>query len=431
MIRSAVVAWGLASVAWAQEQQLKLDEAVRLAIKRNGSVQAAKANVEASKFNLRSAESANLPTVNGLYQWNNSQLNYGTGANRNAGTFKTNEHTSSIDGSYTIWDSGSRSSTIGVAKNSFLIQKLSAIQTIRQTILSVHTQYYDLLRAQELLRVNSDQQKRAEEILKYTKAKFEVGLGPKKDILQAEADALNSKSNVLVQQNRVDTSWQTLRATIGWDEETTPTLVATNEPPAHRVDFNQEDAYKLGLKRRPELQSSRASLDSAALNAKIAQMDARVQFSLDANARYAFGPDVFRRGGLVFNATVPLFDGARSKSVAQARSAAYRAQAQQLTQLEREARADIESTWRQYDQGFAILEASKAALAAAQENYRVAEFGARPDIGKSTLLEIRNAQVTLTTAEVNYVQALYDMLIADVRYRVAVGEALDGEDLKL
>lgn len=418
----------VAAFGWSQDRPtLSLDDALRLAMNRNGTIKAARANVQASKFNLTASQSSFLPTISPSYSYTNSQSRFYTGTSAAAGDIKTNEHSLQIDGTYRLLDSGQRSATTAQAKNSLAATTFNATQTVRGVLVTVYSQYYDALRSAELLRVNQDQLKRAEEILKYTQAKFDVGAGPKKDILQAQADALNAKSNVLVQSNRVETTWASLKATIGWDDTTMPALASAPDVSPERRSDDLKLALQTGLKNRPDLRGLRAQTESAKLEVRLADIDSKIQYSLDLSSRYAFSPDVFRRGGLVVNATIPLFDGKRSKSLLAARREGLNAQLANLVQQEREALAEIESSYKQYDQGFAILDASKLALEAAKENYRVAEFGARPDIGKSTLLEIRNAQVTLTTAEVNYVQALYDVLIADVRYRVAIGEALAAE----
>ena len=54
-------------------------------------------------------------------------------------------------------------------------------------------------------------------------------------------------------------------------------------------------------------------------------------------------------------------------------------------------------------------------------------FAAR-QAGASELIELLTAQVSLVTAESNYVEARYDTLISRVRLKLATGRPLPGEN---
>jgi outer membrane protein len=87
--------------------------------------------------------------------------------------------------------------------------------------------------------------------------------------------------------------------------------------------------------------------------------------------------------------------------------------------------AEVEATVKEYTQNALLLEASNLALEAAQLNYNAASEAQR--LGASDLIEVLTAQVTLVTAETNRVQALYDLLISEVRLDLVVGDPLPGE----
>ncbi|MFX8616588.1 TolC family protein, partial [Acinetobacter baumannii] len=62
-------------------------------------------------------------------------------------------------------------------------------------LFDVHSRYFAALRAQELLRVQDAQLKRANEILEQTKVRVQLGDAARINILQAQADALNARAS--------------------------------------------------------------------------------------------------------------------------------------------------------------------------------------------------------------------------------------------
>ena len=92
---------------------------------------------------------------------------------------------------------------------------------------------------------------------------------------------------------------------------------------------------------------------------------------------------------------------------------------------ERDVRAEIESSYKAFKQNFDRLEASKLAREAAQLNFDAAEGAYKA--GAGTVLDQLTAQVSLATAESNYIQAYYDLLISEVRLKQVVGQPLPGE----
>ena len=96
-----------------------------------------------------------------------------------------------------------------------------------------------------------------------------------------------------------------------------------------------------------------------------------------------------------------------------------------MEQDERGVRAEIESSYKEYGQNRVRYEASQSALEAARENYNAA--GAAQAEGAGNLLQVLTARVSLTTAESNSVEATYDLLIFDIRFRLATGQSVPGE----
>lgn len=402
---------------------LSLDEALRMARERNGDVRAAYLNYEQARARARIAYSEFLPTVTPSYRRDASRTEYRTGS---YGGFTSDSDSAVLDVDWRVLDSGSRTLRFSSARISREAEALRALQTLRNTLYTVHQRYYDALRYQELLRTQRAQLARAEEIMRQAEAFAQEGAGAEIDIKQANADRLNAVTAVLQGENQVTTGEADLRAIMGWSrDEPMPDLVRPEQMAPSPLTASLEEMVQQGLDQRADLQAQQLSIDAQKNEVRIAKLNASVTYSLDANFRRNFTDDVFDRAGLQLVASLPVYDGNRTRDLVRVEEFALGAQEAQLVQSEREVRAEIESVYQESSLNASRLAAAKGAWDAAQENYAAAFERRR--LGAGTLVEVITAQVTLVTAEVNYVQAFYDALISEVRLKLATGTPVPGE----
>ncbi|MBX7134456.1 MAG: TolC family protein [Fimbriimonadaceae bacterium] len=420
------IGWAVltASVTSMAQNPLTLDEALKMARERNGTIKVSYLSYLAAKSAVRTAEGAFLPTLTPDFSYHVRRSNFQTGGPPSR--VDSTQADFSVGFSWTLLDSGERGWTLFANKRDAEAAQSSALNTLRNTLFLVHQQFYDALRSQELSRVQEFQLKRTETILDQTKTRVQLGDAPQKDILQANADFLNAKATSLQSRNRVITSHADLKATIGWDEAPASyELAAVSEPEFGALDYSREQAIRDGLANRPDLISQRKRVESARADLRLAKIAAGVTWSLDATAGKAFAPDVSDTVGLTLKATIPLFDGFRSREAVRTRQYSLDSALATLTQDERDARSEIEAAYAEFELNREILGASNAAREAARENFRAAEESQR--LGAGDLIEVLTAQVSLATAESNYVQAVYDLLISDIQLRLVTGRPLPGE----
>lgn len=420
---ACLLALGLSAIATAEDSaKLTLVDALRLAKERNGDVRSARLQVEASRARVTSSFSSFLPTVTPSYSYNTSTTNRQTSPH---GRFGDATSSSDVTANLKLLDFGERDLNYKSSRRSAEAQELSALQTIRSILFQVHQRYYDALRAQELQRVQNAQLERARTILQQTETRVELGDAARKDILQAKADVLNSQASVLGARNRVASTQADLKAAIGWEQATLPELESAGDAKAAISSKTLDETVTEGLMRRADLQGQRKRLEGQLIDVRLTQLDGLVSFSVDASFRKSFSPDVLDRSALVLSASIPLYDGARSKSNLRAARAGVDASKASLAQSEREARAEIESAYFEFALNQERLAATSAALEAARINFEAARESQRA--GASNLIEVLTAQLSLVTAEVNSVEATYDALISGIRLRLVTGEAIPGE----
>lgn len=417
----------------AQESStLSLDEALRLAQARNGNVAAARLGVRAAQSQTRISRAAFLPSLAPTFRYDTGQSDYVTGGpSFGSSSGKSQNSVLDVTANYVFLDSGQRQSRYRGAQLSARADESDSIETLRQTLFSVHRQYYEVLRNTDLLRVQSAQVQRSETILRQTEARVEVGDAARKDILQARADALNAQASLLTATNGVSTSRAALKSTIGWEaDRELPTLVPVTAKPEDPVlgapTFTLDEAFLRGTRQRADLIAARLRLDASETDVRLARIDGGVTLSLEGSAGRQFSRSTLDRTNLGLFATIPLYDGQRSRQTIAVRELNRDAQRERYIQAERAARAEIETAYKLVVQNVQRYRASQAAFQASQLNYEAALESQRA--GAGNLIEVITAQVSLVTAESNLVQASYDTLIAQVQLRLAVGDPIPGEN---
>lgn len=412
---------------------LTLEEALRLAQARNGNVSAARLGVEAARRQTRIAYAEFLPSLAPTYRYDTGQINYVTGGpDFGSSSGKTQSSVLDVTVNYVLLDSGQRRSRLRGTELTAQADLADAQDTLRSTLFTVHREYYEVLRSSDLVRVQEAQVRRSETILAQTEARVELGDAARKDILQARADALNARASLLAAANGVSTSRALLKSTIGWASDTElPPLQPVNLTPEEQMmiapSFTLEDAIARANRQRADLIAGRLRLQASETDVRLAKIDAGVQVSVEGSAGRSFGRNTLDRTNIGLFATIPLFDGQRSRQNIAVRELNREAQRERFVQSERAARAEVESAYQAVVQNVQRYQAAQAAAEASRLNYEAALESQRQ--GASDLLEVITAQLSLVTAESNLVQAAYDTLISQVQLRLAMGEPIPGETL--
>lgn len=414
-----------ASLAAQGDDQLTLDEALRLARESNGSVAAAWRQYESARSSVAQANANFWPTILPTYRYVDQEQRFAGGFE---GTGRLSFNQVSVSAQWLVLDGGQRLYALERAKKTAEATLASTRQTVRQVLFSTITQFYELLRTQELLRVAEAQVKRAEQTLDATRRRVEQGTAPRKDILQAEADLANAKVNLISAKNAVTTASAQLRATIGWPADTPLPELEDPGPPANPLPptLTLEEATQRGLRLRPDVVQARKQNESQRYNLLTAQREASFDWTLTFDFTKNFEPNDTQNRSITFLLSYPLFDAGRTREAVRQSRLQYEASGLQLEQLERDVRSEIEAAYTTWELSFERFQAAQVALEAARENFRAASESQAE--GAADVLEVSTAQVALVTAETNFVQAVYDYYIAVVRMQLVTGVPMPGEE---
>jgi outer membrane protein TolC len=307
----------LAAAPGDQVRPLTIDEAVRLALDNNLGIQIARFNPQVQDLSVALARSAWTPSFTTVIQGASASTpNSGflsgatTGQNKttsgrmlsNVGLFQETPW----GGSYSVgWDS-TRSTTTNVFSNfspqlqsslsidirqpllrNFSIDNLrqqvilsekdrdisdfQLQQTIATTSRAVRNAYWDLAYANASLVVQRQSLDLANESLRETNARIQIGTTPPIDAVEAQAEVAARQQTVIVAEAQIETAQDNLRALVFnpsspdfWTTRVVPTELPAFEPTTVNVDA----AVRNALQMRTDLLQARKSLEAADINIK-------------------------------------------------------------------------------------------------------------------------------------------------------------------
>ncbi|OWU65456.1 MAG: hypothetical protein CBB60_004610 [Armatimonadetes bacterium Cent15-Ar3] len=405
-------------------ESLTLEQALKLAKANNGTLKAAAFDIQAATARKRQATSSLFPTITPAFSFSKTKNEQG---NSTVGgtTFEFEQTATQARISWRLLDSGERLTQIRSAREGEAAQIAQSRQAVRQVIFGVHQQYIETLRAQELESLADYQLKRAETVLEQTQARVKVGDAARREILQAQADALNASVNVITAKNRVDTNAATLKSQIGLQKDFDRPVLA-----GYKVDIDSPTvlakAVEVGMTIRPDLIARRRNIGASQQSLRNAQIGAGITWSLDYTDTSFFTPITGNNQNVSFLLSYPLFDGGNARSAVAIQRASLESAAANLTQAERDARSEIESAFITFSQNKSRAEAAEKAFQAATLNFEATQESRR--LGASDLIDLLTAQVSLATAESNRIDAKYDLLISQLRLQLVTGMPVPGED---
>jgi len=169
------------------------------------------------------------------------------------------------------------------------ISDVSLRQTIATTTRTVRNAYWDLAFAIASLGVQQQSLDLAQESLRNTRARVEIGTTPPIDIVEAEAEVARRQEAVIVAQGQIADAEDALRALVfdpAMPDFWTIRIEPTDLPPFEPTVVDAEAAVRNALSRRTDLEQMRKSIEANDINIRfyrnqtLPDVSANVNYSL-------------------------------------------------------------------------------------------------------------------------------------------------------
>ena len=427
----ASLAFGLVSLRAAPAaplpvpDQLDLKTAVVFGLENNFAIRQARERIRQQDGVVIEVTAREIPNVaaNAVYQLNDKKISTAFPASDQGWQIN-------LTASQVLFAGGGVRSAV---KSSELTREAALLDlkaTINDALLDVRTSFYNVLLAREKIKVQESNLELLQEQLKTTTDRFDAGTVSSFEKLRAEVAVANAKAPLITARNDYRLAIEALRQALGFttnrrdDIRKIPDFVGTLDYTP--VNFDLQAAFDAAHANRPDLE-------------RLAKLTAAREESVTtARSNYypsvsAFGGYEMRRGAtnslgdaadgflVGVQSQWNIFDGrATAGRVSQARSAVEQSRLAE-TEAQLAAEVDVRRAFSQWQQASELADASKKVVEQATEAVRLAN--ARYNAGTSTQLDVLQAQVDLTTARTNQLQAYYGYNVAVASLRKAMGQA--------
>jgi len=443
---SSVVLLGFALgvVTPAGADALTADRAVAIALEKSTSIVNARAGVLSAHGALDNAYSGLLPnfsaTIDRTGAWTNHRVGnqaFGGFVTPPTNTFDVSSYstTPQVSGSWNILNL-STITGLSSARSGLKAAKLQEKASRSDVVFFVRRQFYSVVGAIQLARVNSEALKLARDDERRVRALFEVGSVSKSDVLKAQVSTAQSELDSLTSVQDVSIQRISLASLMGVREHELgdiDTLLT-----AELKTYDEASLLAEAEKSRPDLMAAEASYRAARLGVRSARLSrlpylvvgGAAGFELTSSSSFErprtdstgvelTGPRI-RQGShsktdRQLSASVSLnwnvFDGlATNGRIASARAGMLRAQ-ETRDALRRNLESEIHQALLVYNEAIERDKVARRALESAEENIKLTQQ--KYNVGSATILDLIDAQVQLQRARSQVVTAQASIRVAE------------------
>lgn len=402
--------------------RLTLAEAERLGLQHNPTISVAHLLQLAQGQVTREVRAGDLPIVNG----NLTAVDAHDGSRiTGAGTLNSprilDKAAAGLSVTQLITDFGRTHNLIRNAQSNAKAQMDTERATVEDITLAVDQAFYNALTAQQVLKVAQQtvatRQATGQQIGALTRQKLRSTL----DLSLADVQVSQAQLLVLDAESAEASAMASLNALLGSEADDQYDLVDDTTPNPEPAPVNAEDMVQLAFRSRPDL----AALNDRWLAAK---QFASAEHDLKRPTISAMGmgggtpvrDDLIESswyGGVGANVSIPVFNG--FEFTARAREADLRAKAasEQVRNLREGIARDVRTAVLNAQTAFQRIGVSKQLLDQANTALELAQ--ARYNVGLSGIVDLTQAQLAQTQAEIGYTNAryAYQTALAMVRYQ--------------
>lgn len=399
------------------QEQVSLEQVIALALKENYDVQLAKNALAFADVDKRFSYGALAPQVNAtgsvIWNQNNQKLRFEDAARNNSGEAKSKNTNASVQLNWILFDGTKMFATLDrintIAAQGELVVKDQMVNTIATVI----TGYYDIVRQKQQLKAIQEQMAVSEERVKLADRKLQVGTGGKPELLQARVDYNAQRTQVLQQEAMIIQLKGQLRALTGAQ---LPRVYDVADTIMINLDLREEE-ISAAENTNYTLQASRLNLEIATLSVREWRRERSPVISFTGAYNYANTDNIrlinpfaalysqSRGFNYGFTVNMPILNGFNTTREIQRAKINYSRQRIVYDQQKTNIDVGLRNAFVNYDNAKKILLIEEENILLAKENVFIALEGFKRSV--TTFIELRTAQQSLADAYNRLINARY------------------------
>lgn len=420
---------------FAETLELDLDDAVQRALITNPAIKIAVSEKKGARADLNAARAGRGISISvdhqsgrggyadDKYSRSLSAISGSSSIAAGVGNEKiNNSHSNSITASIPIYTGGQLSGTIDQAKAGYKSYVLGETKAYIEMKKTATDGYFGLLQAGNLENLSQESVNQLSEHLKNVQAQYDVGVVAKVDVLRSEVALANAQQELIKASNTYDVAEASLNKVIGTPLDTTLKLKDSLQysPYANEMQYCLDYASM----HRPDLEQSRLAIDAAKGAVKVAKSGFLPKVSASASESWGGSgsnwPGDDRENWTVgIGASMNIFDSGVTLSKVHAAEEKLLQAEETYRDTVNSVELEVRSNYLNLREAEKRISTTQVAVAKAEEDYHIAQV--RYMAGVGTNLDVIDAQVALTEAKTNFVNALYDYNTSKIALETSMG----------
>ena len=396
---------------------LSLDDSIDMALKNNYDIKYAKSNRE--KYYWAAKEAESNKKVSADYTHTGERYNIAPSSLSSRYTY-ANNFDNQIALTLPIYSGGKLESQIDQAKLDLKVADLDIDVAKQQLKGTVVTDYFTVLEYHNEVQVDQETVNNYIDHLNLVKAKYDLGIVAKTDVLSSQVDLAKAQDTLIKAQNNHNNAVATLNNAIGLSHGTELQLKDTFK--YEKYVLTLEECIKYAATHRPEIAQYEAKVTRAHYDDKIARSGylPQVDFTAAEDWNDTKLPGLENNNWLVkLTVSFNVFDSGLTKSKIQ--------QAEHSVDMVRDKAGterdsillDVRQYYLSMYEAEKRIDTNQVSVNQAQENLTIQKV--RYDVGVGINLDLLDAVLSLNSAQKDYIQALYDYNTNKAKLEQAMG----------
>lgn len=426
----------LTNLCWGQIEAsspkvYSLDECIRLAVKNNATLIAAKESYNVAKSDVWTGWGRLLPRVDSRlgysrrvegpksYLYDPETRSYPFG-----GTYKWYSGGVSASqswslGGYNFYEIKEKNASKNSAKSSYQLTRQELILLVKQA-------YFDVLAAKMLLDIQKESLKRAKEQLKIAETRYELGAASFSDVLKAKVQYGDVELILISADNTLKLTKATLNSWMGQHVDSPIDVEENLVMP--EFDYSYENAMKEAMRKNQNVKKAQLDLRSAEAQLGMARSGLFPNFNLSGSYSWSnVDLDEIKHmrqrdyeWGLSASISFNVFENFQTKHNLSYAKANRKSAEENFHQTKRDVALELKQAFLGVQEAEEKIDLTKEKVKSAQEDLDLVQE--KYNLGAANILELLDAEVSFKQAEADRVQALYDYNLAVAQFGKAIGK---------
>lgn len=422
----------------AAQQKISLQEAVNLAAKNNPEIAAGILETEKSKQQKIIARSLFLPSIHAAVQANHYfqvSPSFGFGENTPEGKVSygrfggEDQFGAFVTAAQPLYNPQAFPSLrySGLKENESRLEleakRVSTLAAVKQT-------YLRILVLKERVKLQQESISRNERVLQDSRSLFLQGKGLRVDTLRAYTAVKNLQPDLLKLNYAIETGELQLKALMGIDSlhqiQLTDSLFL---PDPGSIPEEEEEVYSIARNSNPEyrlltleeqLSEQQVNVTSAA---RLPSVSAVAQYQVQSQTNsFDFGNAYYPASSFVgLQVAIPIFTGFSNQAKVRQANIAKAQTSLKTDYAFEQLRSSVHQVIADSRESLSRLQTTVSVRETAQLSYDIVQY--RYKRGVSSRLELADAELELSTAQSNYLEAVYDYLSSRIALQQIMGRA--------